>query len=548
MINESLAGDFILVGFSDNPQLEKILFAVVLISYLLTLVGNTAIILISYQDPMLHTPMYYFLTHLSFVDLCFTTSIAPQLLWNLRGPYKTISSTGCAIQLYVSLALGSTECVLLAVMAFDRYAAVCRPLHYATVMHSRLCQFLVGMAWLSGVGNTLIQSTITLRLPRCGNRRIYHFICEVPAMVKLACVNIRANEVQLFMASLVLLLLPLTLILISYGCIAQAVMRIRNENKCIIMNWANESSLKEFVLLGFSDKPWLQKPLFVLLLISYTTTIFGNVSIMMVCILDPKLHTPMYFFLANLSILDLCYTTSTVPHMLTNISHNKKTISYAGCVAQLITFLALGATECLLLAVMSFDRFSAVCRPLHYMTIMNSQLCQGLVGTPWVFGVINCMILSPYAMSLPRCQNHHLDYFFCEMSAMIKIACVDTMAMEATTFAMCLIIILAPLLLILVSYGFIAVAVLKIKSATGRQKAFGTCSSHLIVVSIFYGIVIYMYIQPGNSPNQNEGKLLSTCHSIVILSMNPLIYTLRNKEFKGAIKRLIGKRKVLWKQ
>ncbi|XP_069418875.1 olfactory receptor 2G3-like [Ovis canadensis] len=228
MINESLAGDFILVGFSDNPQLEKILFAVVLISYLLTLVGNTAIILISYQDPMLHTPMYHFLTHLSFVDLCFTTSIAPQLLWNLRGPYKTISPTGCAIQLYVSLALGSTECVLLAVMAFDRYAAVCRPLHYATVMHSRLCQSLVGMAWLSGVGNTLIQSTITLRLPRCGNHRIYHFICEVPAMVKLACVNIHANEVQLFMASLVLLLLPLTLILISYGCIAQAVMRIRS--------------------------------------------------------------------------------------------------------------------------------------------------------------------------------------------------------------------------------------------------------------------------------------------------------------------------------
>lgn len=228
MINESLAGDFILVGFSDHPQLEKILFAVVLISYLLTLVGNTAIILISYLDPMLHTPMYYFLTHLSFVDLCFTTSIAPQLLWNLRGPYKTISPTGCAIQLYVSLALGSTECVLLAVMAFDRYAAVCRPLHYATGMHSRLCQSLVGMAWLSGVGNTLIQGTITLRLPRCGNHRIYHFICEVPAMVKLACVNIHANEVQLFMASLVLLLLPLTLILISYGCIAQAVMRIRS--------------------------------------------------------------------------------------------------------------------------------------------------------------------------------------------------------------------------------------------------------------------------------------------------------------------------------
>lgn len=199
-----------------------------LISYLLTLVGNTAIILVSCLDSMLHTPMYYFLTNLSFIDLCFTTSIVPQLLWNLHGPAKTISAAGCATQLYVSLALGSTECVLLAIMAFDRYAAVCRPLHYATVMHPRLCWSLAGMAWLSGVGNTLIQGTITLQLPHCGNHRIYHFICEVPAMIKLACVDVHGNEVQLFIASLILLLLPLALILVSYGCIVHAVARIRS--------------------------------------------------------------------------------------------------------------------------------------------------------------------------------------------------------------------------------------------------------------------------------------------------------------------------------
>ncbi|KAM6184970.1 olfactory receptor 2G3-like [Rhynchocyon petersi] len=228
MNNESLGGDFILVGFSDQPKLEKMLFLVVLICYLLTLVGNTSIIVVSSLDPMLHTPMYYFLTNLSFIDLCLTTSIAPQLLWNLSGPAKTITRVGCAIQLYASLGLGSTECVLLAIMAYDRYAAVCRPLHYATVMHSRLCQSLVGVAWVSGFGNSLIQGTITLRLPLCRNRKIYNFMCEVPTMIKLACVDIHANEVQLFMASLVLLLLPLSLILISYGYIAQAVMRIRS--------------------------------------------------------------------------------------------------------------------------------------------------------------------------------------------------------------------------------------------------------------------------------------------------------------------------------
>ncbi|XP_007955262.2 olfactory receptor 2G3-like [Orycteropus afer afer] len=226
MTNSSFKGEFILVGFSDQPQVEKILFVIVLVFYLLTLVGNTVIILISFIDPKLKTPMYFFLTHLSLVDICVTTSIVPQLLWNLRGPAKTITFPGCAIQLYVSLSFGSTECVLLAVMALDRYAAVCKPLHYSAVMNPQLCQVLVVVAWLSGMGNALIQGTVTLWLPRCRHQWLYHFFCEVPSMIKLACVDIHANEVQLFVASLILLLLPLSLILMSYGHIARAVIRI----------------------------------------------------------------------------------------------------------------------------------------------------------------------------------------------------------------------------------------------------------------------------------------------------------------------------------
>ncbi|XP_003801921.1 olfactory receptor 2G3-like [Otolemur garnettii] len=226
--NETFEGHFILLGFSDQPQVEVILFVVVLISYLLTLIGNTAIIVVSCLDSKLHTPMYFFLTNLSFLDLCFTTSIVPQLLWNLKGPAKTITTTGCIIQLYVSLSLGSTECVLLTIMAFDRYVAVCRPLNYTTIMPPSFCKALAGIAWLSGVGNTLIQGTITLRLPRCGHRHLHHFLCEVPAMIKLACVDIHANEVQLFVGTLVLLLLPMALILISYGFIVKAVIKIKS--------------------------------------------------------------------------------------------------------------------------------------------------------------------------------------------------------------------------------------------------------------------------------------------------------------------------------
>ncbi|XP_004695842.1 PREDICTED: olfactory receptor 2W3-like, partial [Condylura cristata] len=172
------------------------------------------------------TPMYFFLSHLSIVDLCFTTSVVPQLLWNLRGPAKTITALGCVVQLYLALAMGGVECVLLVVMAFDRCAAVCKPLHYATVMNPRVCRGLTGVAWMCGIGNALILSTVTVLLPRCGNKRIYNFFCEVPSMIKLACVDVHANEVQVFIASLVLLYIPLSFIVTSYGLIVRAVVKI----------------------------------------------------------------------------------------------------------------------------------------------------------------------------------------------------------------------------------------------------------------------------------------------------------------------------------
>uniref|UniRef100_A0A5G2RES4 Olfactory receptor n=1 Tax=Sus scrofa TaxID=9823 RepID=A0A5G2RES4_PIG len=291
------------------------------------------------------------------------------------------------------------------------------------------------------------------------------------------------------------------------------------------MNRANESSSKEFILLGFSDKPWLQTPLLVLLLASYATTIFGNVSIMMVCILDPKLHTPMYFFFTNLSILDLCYTTSTIPHMLKNICQNKKTISYGGCVAQLIIFLALGATECLLLAVTSFDRYVAICRPLRYMTAFS-----------WLTGFSNSVLQSSLTLNMPRCGHQEVDHFFCEVPALLKLSCADTKPIVSELFFFSVLILLIPVTLILISYGFIAQAVLRIRSAEGRRKAFGTCGSHMVVVSLFFGTGIYMYLQPPSSTSKDWGKMVSLFYGIFTPMLNPLIYSLRNKDMKEAFK------------
>ncbi|CAO2595415.1 Putative olfactory receptor 2W6 [Lemmus lemmus] len=307
------------------------------------------------------------------------------------------------------------------------------------------------------------------------------------------------------------------------------------------MTLANESISEEFILLGFSDRPWLELPLFVVFLVSYILTIFGNMTIILVSRLDSKLHTPMYFFLTNLSLLDLCYTTSTVPQMLINICSSRKVISYGGCVVQLFIFLALGCTECFLLAVMAYDRYAAVCKPLHYTVIMHPRLCGQLASVAWLSGFGNSLIMAPQTLMLPRCGHRRVDHFLCEMPALIGMACVDTMALEALAFALAIFIILVPLILILISYGYIARAVLRIKSAAGRKKAFNTCSSHLIVVSLFYGTIIYMYLQPANTYSQDQGKFLTLFYTIVTPSVNPLIYTLRNKDVKEAIKKVLGK-------
>nr|XP_019572492.1 PREDICTED: E3 ubiquitin-protein ligase TRIM58 isoform X1 [Rhinolophus sinicus] len=314
---------------------------------------------------------------------------------------------------------------------------------------------------------------------------------------------------------------------------------LRKFQGAVQMDGANESAQENFILLGFSDRPHLEKILFVVILIAYLLTLVGNTTIILVCRLDPHLHSPMYFFLTHLSVLDLCFTTSSIPQLLYNLSEHDKTISYTGCAIQLFLFLALGGVECLLLAVMAYDRFVAVCKPLHYMVIMNPRLCVGLLSVAWGCGVANSMAMSPVTLHLPRCGCRSVDHFLCEMPALIRMACVDTAAVEGTVFVLAVGIVLLPLGFILISYGYIVRAVLQIQSAAGRHKAASTCSSHLTVVSLFYGNIIYMYMQPGNSSAQDQGKFLTLFYNIVTPLLNPLIYTLRNKDVKGALKRLL---------
>ncbi|MBZ3868994.1 Olfactory receptor 2J3 [Sciurus carolinensis] len=223
MVNVTSKGYFILLGFSNWPHVEVVFFVIILMFYLMTLTGNTFIIILSYLDSHLHTPMYFFLSNLSFLDLCYTTSSIPQLLVNLWRPEKTISYAGCMVQLYFVLALGTTECILLVVMSYDRYVAVCKPFYYTVLMHPRLCHLLAVASWACGFINSAVHPLFILWVPLCGNQQMDHFFCEVPALLQLSCVDTRANEMTIMVTTSLFALMPLILILTSYGAIAQAV-------------------------------------------------------------------------------------------------------------------------------------------------------------------------------------------------------------------------------------------------------------------------------------------------------------------------------------
>lgn len=307
------------------------------------------------------------------------------------------------------------------------------------------------------------------------------------------------------------------------------------------MQWTNDSKLLGFILVGFSDQPQLELILFGVILFLYFMTLLGNSTIILVSLLDSKLHNPMYFFLSHLSFLDLCFTSSIVPQLLVNLGSSDKSITYGGCVVQLYVSLALGSTECVLLAVMSYDRYVAVCRPLHYSFVMHPRVCSILASMAWLSGVTTTLVQSTLTLQLPFCGNRKVDHFFCEVPVLIKLACVDTTFNQAELFVASVLFLVVPLSLILMSYGNIAQAVLKIKSAIGRRKAFRTCSSHLMVVIIFYGTIIFMYLQPAKSRSKDQGKFVSLFYTVVTPMLNPLIYTLRNKEVKTALKKFMGK-------
>uniref|UniRef100_A0A8D2BE35 Olfactory receptor n=1 Tax=Sciurus vulgaris TaxID=55149 RepID=A0A8D2BE35_SCIVU len=306
------------------------------------------------------------------------------------------------------------------------------------------------------------------------------------------------------------------------------------------MGTYNQTWESEFILLGLSSDWDTQVSLFVLLLAMYLVTVLGNFLIVLLIRLDGRLHTPMYFFLTNLSLVDVSYATSIVPQLLVHFLVEHKGIPFLSCAAQLFFSLALGGIEFVLLAVMAYDRYVAVCDPLRYSVIMHGRLCTRLATASWVTGSINSLMQTTITFQLPMCTNKYIDHISCELLAVVRLACVDTSSNEVAIIVSSIVLLMTPFFLVLLSYVQIISTILKIQSTQGRRKAFHTCASHLTVVALCYGMAIFTYAQPHSSPSVLQEKLISLFYAILTPMLNPMIYSLRNKEVKGAWQKLLG--------
>ncbi|KAJ7329379.1 hypothetical protein JRQ81_015553 [Phrynocephalus forsythii] len=306
------------------------------------------------------------------------------------------------------------------------------------------------------------------------------------------------------------------------------------------MDAENQTQVREFLLSGFPSHPSHQTALFLLFLATYVVTVMGNVTILILVLLDPHLHNPMYFLLCLLSSLDIGLSSTVVPKILVNLVLQRHTITYNECLAQLFFLMGFAGCEPALLAIMAFDRYAAICRPLHYTHLMSKRLCIQCAAAIWIWGFLDSAVHAAVTSKLSFCGAHQIPHIYCDAPPLIEIACSDTHVNEVINHITSTLLSLVPFLFIILSYIYILASILRIRSSNGRRKAFSTCGSHITVVTIFIGTELLNYNRPVTGYSLEMDTLVSTMFCVITPMLNPLIYTLRNKEVKDALKKVLG--------
>ncbi|KAM6160102.1 uncharacterized protein O8D03_012651 [Erethizon dorsatum] len=580
-------------------------------TYLSTVSWNLGLIILIRTDPGLHTPMYFLLSNLSFLDFCYVTSTTPQMLSDFFQKPKSISFMGCIMQYFFFSSLGLSECCLLAAMAYDRYAAICNPLLYTAIMSPTLCVQMVVGTYITGFFGSLIQLCALLQLNFCGPNIVNHFFCDLPQLLVLSCSETLFLQVMKFVIAVIFGVTSVIVIMVSYGYIVGTILKIstvegrsKTFNTCVSHLMAvtlffgsglfvymhpssgnslgydkmasvfytvvipmlnpliyslrnkeikdavkrymaagrNISTMTGFILLGFSEPRELQIVLFVVFLVGYLMTLAGNLCLIILIKIDPQLRSPMYFFLGNLSFIDISYTSSVTPKMLCDFFQEQKAISFVGCAAQFFFFIGMGGAECCLLEAMAYDRYAAISSPLLYPTLMSPDIYLGLAMAAYAGGFLAGLAQTSSIFQLHFCGPRVINHFFCDLPPLLALACSTTFLSQVVNFLVMCAVGGASALVVLVSYGYIIAAVVKIHSAQGRMKAFSTCASHLTTVILFYGSGLFSYLHSRAGSSWDKDKVVSMFYAAVIPMLNPIIYSLRNKEINDALRKLKGGR------
>ncbi|XP_036892780.1 olfactory receptor 1J2-like [Sturnira hondurensis] len=469
--NQSSVSEFLLLGLPIRPEHQGIFFALFLGMYLTTVLGNLLIILLIRLDSHLHTPMYFFLSHLALTDISFSSVTVPKMLMSMQTQDQSIPYADCIAQMYFFLFFTDLDSFLITSMAYDRYVAICQPLHYTTIMKEELCALLVAVSWILSFANSLFHTLLLNRL----------------------------------------------------------------------INPDNQSSVSEFLLLGLPIRPEHQGIFFALFLGMYLTTVLGNLLIILLIRLDSHLHTPMYFFLSHLALTDISFSSVTVPKMLMSMQTQDQSIPYADCIAQMYFFLFFTDLDSFLITSMAYDRYVAICQPLHYTTIMKEELCALLVAVSWILSFANSLFHTLLLNRLSFCAANTLPQFFCDLGALLKLSCSDIFLNKLFIFTEGVAILTLPFICIMVSYGYIGATILRVPSTKGVYKALSTCGSHLCVVTLYYGAMFGQYLFPTYSNFIDKDVIVALMYNVVTPMLNPFIYSLRNRDMKQAFGKLFRK-------
>ena len=309
------------------------------------------------------------------------------------------------------------------------------------------------------------------------------------------------------------------------------------------MEWENQTASSDFILMGIFSHTPTHIFLFSLVLGIFTVALLANTVMVLLICLDRRLHTPMYFLLSQLSLMDLMLICTTVPKMARNYLSGRKSISVAGCETQIFFYVSLLGAECFLLAVMAYDRYAAICYPLQYPQLMNWNVCGLLAASSWILGVFDGIVDVAGTLSFSYCGSREIPQFFCDITALLRLSCTDTSTFETLVFICCVVMLLFPLSLIIISYTRVIITVIRMSSGEGRHKAFTTCSSHLVVVGMYYGAAMFIYMRPTSNRSPAQDKMVSAFYTILTPMLNPVIYSLRNKDVAKAFSRVLGKEK-----